>query len=132
MTGLERISRITLGVFLFELVILCLAASHFLINLETMILLSIFDLLFVSLAFQLNGTLIQKLLLLALGNGLGLFCNFVFISFNIVGEEYFGQISNVFYAFFYPILNVLWIVTFWSLSLTALPKPTNWERAKRN
>ena len=74
----------------------------------------------------------MKLGLLAAGNALGLFCNFIFISFSIVGVEYFGQVFNVFYALSYPILNTLWMVTFWSLSLTALPKPANVKTEKAN
>ena len=74
----------------------------------------------------------MKLGLLAAGNALGLFCNFIFISFSIVGVEYFGQVFNVFYALSYPILNTLWMVTFWSLSLTVLPKTANLKTEKAN
>ena len=109
-----------------------MAISFLLINLETTILLLIFNSLFVSLVFQLNGTFTRKLGLLAAGNALGLFCNFIFISFSIVGVEYFGQVFNVFYALSYPILNTLWMVTFWSLSLTALPKPAKLKTEKAN
>jgi hypothetical protein len=101
-------------------------------SVETTVLILIFDFLFVSLAFQLNGTIARKLGLLAAGNALGLFCNLIFVSFSIVGVEYFGQMFNVFYALSYPILNALWMVTFWSLSLTVLPKPTYLKTEKQN
>jgi hypothetical protein len=107
------------------MVVLCLFASWLLINLETVILLLIFNFLFVSLTFQLDGTLTRKLGLLAVGNALGLFCNFTFVSLGVVGGGYFGQVFNALYAIFYPIGNTLWIVAFWSLSLTALPKLAN-------
>ena len=83
----------------------------------------IFDFLFISLTFQLTGGFIRKFGLLALGNVVGFFFNSVFYSFNVVGMAYFGNMFQVFYAIFYPLLNMLWIVTFWSLSLAALPKP---------
>jgi hypothetical protein len=126
-----QINRVISILFL-ELIFFSLTASLLLINVETTILLLIFNSLFVSLVFQLNGTFTRKLGLLAAGNALGLFCNFIFISFSIVGVEYFGQVFNVFYALSYPILNTLWMVTFWSLSLTALPKPANVKTEKAN
>jgi hypothetical protein len=95
------------------------------INIETAIMLLIFNFLFVSFTFQLSGTRMQKLGLLAVGNVLGLLCNFLFISLSTASSEYFGTGSNVFYAIFYPIVNTLWIVMFWSLSLSTLPKPSN-------
>ena len=127
MTRLTKISRTIAGIFFVEIVILCLFASWLLINLETTILLLIFNFLFISLTFQLHGALTQKLGLLAVGNALGLFCNFTFVSLSVVGGDYFGQIFNAIYAIFYPIGNTLWIVAFWSLSLTALPKPADFK-----
>jgi hypothetical protein len=102
-----------------------LTAALSLINLETAILLLIFNFLFISLTFQLNGTLARKLGLLAVGNALGLLCNFTFVSLGVVGSAYFGQVFSAFYAICYPIGNTLWVVAFWSLSLTALPKHAN-------
>jgi len=84
-----------------------------------------FNFLFVSLAFQLTGKLSVKFGLLALGNVVGLFCNSVFYSLNIVGVDYFGEVFRVFYVISYPLLNMMWIVTFWSLSLAILPNPQN-------
>jgi hypothetical protein len=126
-TRLNEVSRAISIIFFLEIVTLCLIASWLLINFETTILLLIFNFMFVSLTFQLNGTLTQKLGLLAIGNALGLFCNFTFVSLGIVGNEFIGQGFNVLYAIFYPIGNTLWIVAFWSLSLTALPKPANFK-----
>ena len=109
--------------FLLEIVALCLIASYLLINTESMITLMVFDFLFLTLAFYLSGTLASKLGLLALGNFVGVLCNLVFYSIHVVGVAYFGDGFNIFYAISYPVLNVLWIVSFWSLSLAALPKP---------
>jgi len=125
----HQINRLISVLFL-EAVALCCLVSFSFINFETTIFLLIFNFLFVSLVFQLNGTFNRKIGLLAAGNAFGLFCNFIFYSFSIVGVEYFGQAFNVFYAFAYPILNVLWIVTFWSVSLTVLPKPANLKTEK--
>ncbi len=127
MTRFNRISLVITSILFLGIVTLCLIASWLLLNLETTILLLIFNFLFVSLTFQLNGTLPRKIGLLALGNVLGLFCNFIFVSLGVVSGEYFGQLFNALYAIAYPIGNTLWIIAFWSLSLTAFAKPANSE-----
>ena len=121
-----------LSVFFLGIIALCSAASYRLINYESAIVLLIFDFLFISLTFQLTRKLSVMLGLLALGNVLGLFCNFIFASVSILGVAYFGQVFNIFYALSYPILNTLWMVTFWSLSLTGLPKPANLKTERAN
>ena len=115
-------NRLVLGLFL-EAIALCLITSFRFINIESTATLLIFNLLFLSLTFQLNGALNRKLGILALGNIVGLFWNFVLYYFAIAGVTFFGESFNVFYAVFYPFLNFMWIVSFWSLSLTILPKP---------
>ena len=115
-------SRLVLGLFL-EAIVLCLIVSFRFINIESTVTLLIFNLLFLSLTFQLNGALNRKLGMLALGNIIGLFWNFVLYFFAIAGAMFFGEIFNVFYAVFYPLLNFMWIVSFWSLSLSVLPNP---------
>jgi len=113
-------SRLVLGLFL-EAIALCLITSFRFINIESTVTLLIFNLLFLSLTFQLNGSFNRKLGILALGNIIGLFWNFVLYFFAIAGVMFFGEIFNVFYAVFYPLLNFMWIVSFWSLSLSVLP-----------
>jgi hypothetical protein len=115
-------NRLVLGLFL-EAIALCLITSFRFINIESTVTLLIFNLFFLSLTFQLNGALNRKLGILALGNIVGLFWNFVLYYFAIAGVTFFGESFNVFYAVFYPFLNFMWIVSFWSLSLTILPKP---------
>jgi hypothetical protein len=115
-------NRLVLGLFL-EAIALCLITSFRFINIESTVTLLIFNLFFLSLTFQLNGALNRKLGILALGNIVGLFWNFVLYYFAIAGVTFFGDPFNVFYAVSYPFLNFMWIVSFWSLSLTILPKP---------
>ncbi len=115
-------SRLVL-VLLVEIIALCIIASFHFINFESVIMLLIFNFLFVSLIFQLNGTLNRKVGMLALGNVIGLFWNFVLFYFSIAGTTYFGETFAAFYTFLYPLLNFLWIVSYWSLSLAALTNP---------
>jgi hypothetical protein len=115
-------SRLVLSLFL-EVITLCLITSFRFINIESTVTLLIFNLLFLSLTFQLNGSRNRKLGMLALGNIIGLFWNFFLYFFAIAGVTFFGEVFNVFYAVFYPLLNFMWIVSFWSLSLSVLPNP---------
>jgi hypothetical protein len=69
-------SRLVLGVFL-ETIALCLITSFRFINIESAVTLLIFNLLFLSLTFQLDGSLNRKLGMLSLGNIIGLFWNFL-------------------------------------------------------
>lgn len=115
-------SRLVLSFFL-VVIVLCLVTAFRFINIESTVTLLIFNLLFFSLTFQLDGSFNRKLGMLALGNIIGLFWNFFLHFFATAGAMVFGEIFNVFYAVFYPILNFMWVVSFWSLSLPVLPKP---------
>jgi hypothetical protein len=115
-------SRLVLGLFV-ETIALCLITTFRFINIESTATLLIFNLLFLSLTFQLNGALNIKLGMLALGNIIGMFWNFILHFLAIVGVTFFGETFNVFYAVFYPLLNFIWIVSFWSIGLAVLPSP---------
>jgi len=106
-----------------EVLALCLVFSYLFVNTESMITLLVFDFLFLTLTFYVCGMVVWKLGLLLLGNIVGLLCSLIFHSIRIVGVAGFGEWFNVFYAVSYPGLNMVWIVSFWSLSLAALPKP---------
>jgi hypothetical protein len=107
--------------FFSEAIVLCLIVSFRLINLQSTITLLIFDLLFLSLIFQLSDSLFKKIFLLTAGNVVGLFWNLIFYYFSLAGYDHFGMVFNAFYTLIYPILNLMWIVPFWSLSLGLLP-----------
>jgi hypothetical protein len=117
-------NRLVSGLFL-EAIVLCLIASFRFINIESTVTLLFFNFLFIFLTFELNGTLNRKLGMLALGNIIGLFWNFILYFFTIAGIVYFGEVFDGFYAIFRPFLNFMWIISFWSLSLAAFPKPKN-------
>jgi hypothetical protein len=118
------IRRLVTGLFL-ETIVLCLLFSFSLINLATTISLLIFNLFFLSITIHLNGTINKKIGILALGNITGFLWNFVLHYFDIAGAIFFGESFNIFFTIAYPFLNFMWIVSFWSLSLTVLPKPAN-------
>ncbi len=107
------------GLFLTGIALSLLSSFRF-VNLESTVVLLIFNVLFVSLAFQLNGKFSLKLGLLALGNLMGFLWNFTFNSFALAGVASVGETFNNFYIIIYPFMNSFWIVSFWSLSLTFL------------
>jgi hypothetical protein len=110
---------------LLQLVVLCLLASFRFVSLESTITLFVFNVFFASIIFLLNGTVNRKLGMLAMGNVVGLFWNLIFHYFSLVGTFYFGGAFETFYTVTYPLLNLMWVVPFWSLSISFLPKPQN-------
>ena len=98
------------------------------ISVESTIMLMIFNFLFASLIFQLNGMLRKKLCVLALGNIIGLFWNYVFSLFAVTAPSCFGEIFGVFYIILNPLLNLTWSVSFRSISLTFLANPHTKEQ----
>jgi hypothetical protein len=74
-----------------EAIVLCLIASFRLINFESTATLLVFNLLFITLIFQLKGTVNRKHSLLAMGNIIGLFWSYVFCSLSAAGASVFGE-----------------------------------------
>jgi len=98
----------------------CIVWSLPTVNSESALMLTFFNIFFIFTIFPLNGSLKRKTFLLVIGNFLGLIWNLVF-SFLVYGvtdgfEESFNA-SNVILA---PLVNIVWIVTFWSVSLSLL------------
>ncbi len=117
-----RSNYIVSGFFL-EAIALCIILSFRYISVESTAMLAIFNFLFASLIFQLNGTLRKKLCVLALGNIVGLFWNYIFFLFAVTAINSFGKNFDAFYIVLNPLLNLTWIVSFWSISLTFLANP---------
>jgi len=111
-----------------EAVAICLLISFRFINLESTVNLLWFNLLFVSMTFILKAPLNRKLGLLALGNVIGVFCNFYYRLFHSAGCLIFGDPFSLVYVILYPFFNFMWIVTFWSLSLAALSSQAKGRR----
>lgn len=114
-----------LAVILFiEIICLCIASSLVFINLQSTIAILIFNILFTSLIYQLQGSVTKKTGVLTVGNILGLFWNLVFYNFSQTGTQYLGPEFAVVYSILFPFLNLSWIVPFWSFSLSYMPNRT--------
>jgi hypothetical protein len=58
--------------------------------------------------------------MLLIGNIIGLFWNYLFSLFAYAVAYYLGEFFNTLYIILSPFVNLIWIVSFWSISLTAL------------
>jgi len=120
----SKINHLILG-FSVVGIAFCVFLSFFLINEESTVMLVVFNLLFISLTFPLNGTPTRKACLLLIGNVIGLFWNYLFSLFAYVGTYYLGDFFRALYIILSPFINLVWIVSFWSMSLTALSNSKN-------
>lgn len=119
----ENMSRIRHSILGFSAGVIAtyiIILSFYCVNKEAALMLMIFDFLFVSLVFPLDGTFVKKIMLLLIGNVIGLLWNSVFSSFFYVAACYFGELFNVLYIIVNPLLNFVWVVSFWSISLSVL------------
>ena len=96
-----------------------LTVIFFGVNSESTFMLVFFNLLFVSLTFSLNGRLIEKSLLLIIGNIFGFLWNYILRSITFIVADW-GDSFNTVYLILKPFANLVWIVSFWSISLAAL------------
>jgi hypothetical protein len=115
-------SHLAVGFFL-GAITLCLILSLRLINLASFAALLTFNVLFISIIVQAEGTFPRKFGVLTLGNIVGLLWNFVFYHYGLFGTALFGEVFSALYAIAYPFLNFMWIVSFWSLGLGFLLEP---------
>jgi len=92
---------------------------------ESAVPLIVFNFLFVSLIFPLNGSLATKISLLLMGNVIGFFWNQLFSLFVYTVVYYIGGSFNVLHMLLNPIVNLLWMVSFWSMSLSVLVSSKN-------
>lgn len=114
-------------VLLIEAITLCIVLAYR-IDPRSCLALIVFNVFFASLFFQLSGSRIEKTAILAAGNALGLLWSYLFQNVATAGYTLFGDTSNVVFSVIYPILTLLWMVPFWSISLSFLPALKRYQR----
>lgn len=119
-----RINRIVFGLLL-GAVAFYIFLFFLLINKEIVFTLIMFNFLFISLTFPLNGTLQRKIGMLLIGNIICLFWTHIFSLFAATVCSYFGGFYNALFMILSPFLNLIWIVSFWSISLASLTSSKN-------
>jgi uncharacterized membrane protein len=85
------------------------------------LLLNVFYCLILS---QLHGSISTKAIVLIIGNLLGTALNLLFYAFAENMHALTGLSTSIILTVTYPILNFIWIVPFWSMSLSLFSKPT--------
>ncbi len=101
---------------------------HF--NEEILQALVVFNLFFVLALFPLNGSLQRKVVAMIFGNGTCFLWNTIFYQFACCAAEQTNGTFSIVYLILGPILNLFWVVSFWSLSLTFLLNSRNRGAAK--
>jgi len=114
------------GVFTASFLLYVYFTSFRFVELSVLAQMVVFNFIFVFTLFPIRGRLTRKLCLLLLGNFVGFGWNFVFSAFcqnlALCSDLWF----KAFYVIAYPLLNSLWIVSVWCVSLSAL---AGWRKA---
>jgi len=90
------------------------------LDLPALVAIIFFNLLFVFLLFPLEGPLLRKIVLLIAGNNVGALWYIIQLSFE---DAFFFLNTDLFKIIFLvakPLIDFVWIVTVWSLSLSVL------------
>jgi len=99
--------------------------SHFqlvqILDMSALVAIIFFNLLFVFLLFPLEGTLLRKLALLFAGNIVGLLWYLIQLSLKEASMFFLGTDAvTIITIVAKPIIDFVWIVSIWSLSLSVL------------
>jgi len=111
-----------------ETIVLCLGGSYLSNNFHSFLALVILNFFFITILYPLKGSSIAKAGMLNVGNLLGVSINSLFYFFTTAINNHFSVPLSTLINMGYPILTLMWIVPFWSLSLTLLSptKNNNW------
>jgi hypothetical protein len=117
--GKLKMDHLVFGL-LFGITFSCLLLYFLRLPDETAFTLALFNFLFASLIFPLNGRLTKKIFMLFIGNIIGLIWNHLFYLFAYTAANSFGNLFSIPYIILSPFINLVWIVAFWAISLTWL------------
>jgi len=113
--------HVTVGICVAVPMFLVYSSLHCMPNEPALVSIAIFNLLFIFLIFPLEGPLLRKVFLLFSGNIVGLAWYLLQSSFR-AASAYYLEVSafKVIYVVMGPIINLIWIVSVWSLGLSLL------------
>jgi hypothetical protein len=113
--------HMSVGIGTTAIMLLIYFSLHNMLNETTLISIIIFNFLFVFLLFPLEGPLFRKVYLLVAGNIVGLVWHFIKSSFGEASVFYLGADTlKIITVVIGPIIDLVWIVSVWSLSLSML------------
>ena len=109
------------GIGTMAIMLLIYFSLHYILNETALISIIIFNFLFIFLLFPLEGPLFQKVYLLVAGNIVGLAWHFIKSSLGAASVFYLGADTfKIITVVIGPIIDLVWIVSVWSLSLSVL------------
>ena len=113
--------HLSVGIGTATTILLIYSSMQGILNKPALISITIFNLLFVFLLFPLEGPLFRKVYLLVAGNTVGLVWQVIKSSLGTVSIFYLGaDTSKILAVVIGPIIDLAWIVSVWSLSLSML------------
>jgi hypothetical protein len=90
------------------------------LDISALVALSFFNMLFVFLLFPLEGTLLRKIVLLLAGNSVGVLWYIIQLSLEDAFFFLNADIFKILVLVAKPLVDFVWIVSVWSLSLSVL------------
>ena len=113
--------HMSLGIGTTAIMLLIYFSLYHILDETALVSITIFNFLFVFLLLPLEGPLFQKVYLLVAGNIVGLVWHFIKSSFGAASVLYLGADTfKIITAVIGPIIDLIWIVSVWSLSLSVL------------
>jgi len=113
--------HVTVGVGVTVAIFLIYSSLNCMPNEPAPVSIAVFNFLFIFLIFPLEGPLLRKTFLLLSGNIVGLAWYLVKSSFGAASAYYLGVGAfKVLYVVMGPIIDLIWIVSVWSLGLSFL------------
>lgn len=113
--------HVTVGVGVAVATFLVYLSLHCMPNETALVSIAVFNFLFIFLIFPLEGPLLRKVFLLLSGNIVGLAWYLVQSSVGAASTYYLGvDAFKVIHVVMGPIVDLMWIVTVWSLGLSLL------------
>ena len=113
--------HVTVGVGVAVAMFLVYSSLHCTPNETALISMAVFNFLFIFLIFPLEGPLLRKVFLLLSGNIVGLAWYLVQSSLGAASAYYLGVGAlKVIYVVIGPVIDLIWIVSVWSLGLSFL------------
>jgi hypothetical protein len=112
-----------------QIILVCVLVSNkWLMNGPSVMIVLFFNAFFVLILSQLHGSIAVKSSILIVGNLIGTTLNLLFYVFAENFHTLTGLSTSIVLTMTYPLLNFIWIIPFWSLSLSLFSKKTLTEK----
>ncbi len=123
--------HMSVGIGAVSIMLFICLAWRCIFNESALISIALFNFLFVFLLFPLEGPLFRKVYLLVAGNGVGLAWYLIQSLFSAASVFYLGADTfKIITVVIGPIIDLIWIVSVWSLGLSVLASAQRRDEGK--